>query len=149
MRKILIPLFLTALLFSVACGDDDGGGDTAAGDSSGGDSGGADDFCGILLELDQAQDPTDDLDENATEQDVEEALRTAFEDLGVQIDDLRDAAPDEIKDDVNTVADAVESFVDGGSLEELSSDEEVTAASTRLDEFEAANCGPDPDGEGE
>jgi hypothetical protein len=51
---------------------------------------------------------------------------------------------------VDTLLDAIDDFMSGDrTLDELGNDEEVNAASDRMDEFEEANCGPDPDGEGQ
>jgi hypothetical protein len=132
-RYLLLPLALTAMFVPAACGGDDGPDEEA--------------FCDTLRQLDEAEDPTEGLDENATEEDFEEALRDQFREFEDEIDDLRSSAPDEIEDDVNTVADAVQEFADGGSVEDIDN-EEVTAASDRLDEFQAESCeGGDTDGE--
>jgi hypothetical protein len=162
-KRLLIPLFVSALFLSAACGDDDGGSDNAtSGDApadqtgdetdDNGDSGGGGDtdkFCETIKELDAAEDPTESLDENATPEDIENAIRDQFAEFGDEIDDLRSSAPDEISDDVDIVADAIESFVDGdGSLDDIGTPE-VTAASDRLDTFEQENCGEDADGEGQ
>ncbi len=134
MKRLLIPLALSALFVPAACGGDDDGPNEEA-------------FCDTLRTLDEAEDPTTDLGADASEEDFEEAIRDQFRDFEDEIDDLRSQAPDEIQDDVNTVADAVEAFVDGESFEELNTDE-VNEASDRLDEFQSENCeGGDTDGE--
>lgn len=113
-----------------ACGDDggDGGGD------SGGDSGGsAEDFCSV----------GDDLDAFGASEEIDnDAFQSA-------LDDAVDAAPDEIKDDVETVRSAFEDvdLADPEALADPELQEKFTApefkeASENLEEYVNKNCEP-------
>ena len=117
---------------------DDGADDGATDDAPAAE--GAERFCQISQELEDVEDPTEELGENATPEEIEQALRDSFRELGGSIGELRDAAPEEIRADVDTLIDAIQRFIEGGTLEELSADTEVTAASDRLDQFEQENC---------
>jgi TolA-binding protein len=92
-----------------------------------------------------AEDP-----ENVDLEDVKEQFST----LNDQIEELAGEAPDEIKDDVETVRDAfaevADSIEQAESPEELSEattaaaeDEEATEASDRVDEWVQDNCDSD------
>lgn len=168
MRRILTPLILALLLFSAACGDDgDDDGDTAAAEASTDDAEGADEessddegrssgdadaeaFCEARTALDEAEDPTEGLDGSESAEEVEQAIRESFESLEDEISDLQDSAPDEISDDIDTLVEGIERFLNGDiDLDAFSTDEEILAATDRMDEFEAEHCGPDVDGEGQ
>ena len=81
-----------------------------------------------------------------------EAFRTAIEEFQGQLDEVRSAAPDEIRDDVNLVLDGFDGFfgaleeadfnvmeIDPAVLEPLNS-EELNAASERITAFTEENC---------
>lgn len=94
-------------------------------DSGGGGGGSIAAFCRIVEQLDaQEGEPTED-----------------------QINDVVDAAPSEIKDDVRTLAEALERVGDDPeAAAELFSDEDLIEAGTRVEEFQEENCdGADED----
>lgn len=139
MRRPLALLTLAALPLAslVACGDDDEGGGEAA-------ASGPERYCELSADLEAAPDPTADLPEDADEQDAEEAVRESFRESEDTIDALEEAAPDEIVDDVRTLVETVREFIDGGSLEDAGTNEEVTEATGRIEAWEEENCPDDP-----
>lgn len=93
MRKLILAI-AAVLLFGAACGDDDSL--SAAG---GGD------FCDFNADISTG---VDEVDISGDPGDLE----AAFDNLLNNIDRAVDLAPDEIRDDVATLADAMEGFVD-------------------------------------
>jgi len=118
-------LLLVALALGVAltaCGDDgdDGGGGAASG------SGDKERFCELASRDDIAGlddfDPTRDGD---------------MAELDAALDDLRDAAPEEIRDDVETVADGLRELVGILSTMDTSDPDAMAELAERTDELEA------------
>lgn len=91
------------------------------GDDDGGGEGSIEDYCRLSQESDSsAEFPTAE-----------------------EFDEIRSAAPPEIRDDVNTLIDAFQDLGDSDDPEELFAvfdDPEVAAAIENLEEFEAENC---------
>lgn len=128
------------------CGDD--GGDDGA---SGGGGGDKEAFCQLAAEEDV--DGLEDFDPNEAA-DMEELNRL--------LDELSDRAPSEIRDDVETVAEGLREFVEvlstidtsdpnalaelGERAEELEGmQEEMEAATERVDRYLEEECGIDPE----
>jgi major membrane immunogen (membrane-anchored lipoprotein) len=126
---ISVLLVLTALL--TACGDDDDG--EASGDIEA--------YCALVAELDEAGSeafaPLEE-DDSATEEDFAAAELQFIEDHADDFDDLRDIAPDEIAEDIETLLDAQEDRASGGEQEEAS--DEASEAEERVVAFEEENC---------
>lgn len=100
----------------------------AAGCDSGGGGGSIAEFCRIAQQLDDQE----------------------GEPSASQIDQVVDAAPGEIKDDVRTLAEAFERVGDDPeAAAELFSDENVIEAGTRVEEFQEENCEDGDEGAGE
>ncbi len=157
MTRFMALLAATVLVFA-ACGDDDGGSATAGGSSEA--------FCGLadevqsLDELGEGVDPTDF-----------GALENQLDEFNSVLDDAVDAAPGEIRDDVELVARTVNEMFEAmrGPLQELTEnpeaaaqnpeifqqlqeaapspeeEEELEAASQRIEEFVEEECGIDTD----
>lgn len=151
MRRLAVALAVLAFGGGLAaCGDD--GGDGAAGGGGGGGGGGDKDrFC-----------------ELAAREDIEgledfDPTRTGdMEQLDEALSDLSEAAPGEIRDDVDTVANGLRELVevlstidtsDPKAMEELTEraeelegmQERMEAATGRVDRYLEEECGIDPD----
>ena len=118
MTRRLIALSVTALTLSAlgltACGDDD-------------DSADAERYCEILADLDEAgAEAFGQLDADATEAEYDEAQKEFVEDNRSRFNQLIDAAPASIRDDVRATVDA--------ATEEGPADEEASARVTDFDE---------------
>lgn len=135
--KLLRVLCLPLALVAVSCGgDDDSGG-------GGGDGADVEAFCERLRELDTGE--TVDIND-----DPEAAM--------AEMRSLRDAAPNEIRDDLDTVIEVFEQVAeleaaetDGepdedafGEVFELIFDPDFVAASERLEQFGVDECGLEP-----
>jgi hypothetical protein len=139
-------LLLPAVLVLAACGGDDTGDASDAG-------GGVEAWCGVAQELADLSDTLDDVDPFDAG-----AIEAAYSELRSAADSARSAAPDEIRADVELLADSVVrvdealaaadySFldVDLALLEDFGDD--VDDASDRVDDFNVRECGFDPDDE--
>lgn len=134
MLAVLFALFFVTAL--AACGDD---GDDASSD----DAGASGDFC----EQADALANDDSLDELDFEDPDDVAIGVGI------LEDFRDEAPDEIRDDLSTLIDAFEAVAAAGSdpealaeLEEQFSD--LDEVSTRVEEFVLEECDVDISGDG-
>lgn len=163
MKRIIVAIAALGLL-AAACGDDDGGGNAQSleealdggSTTTGGDDGsfsgaGSDDFCEMAREVDET-DPFESSDPDDIQAGFEEANRL--------IDEVIDRAPDEIRDDFETVAEGFRAF--GEILEEHDWDlfavpEEAAAeledsrfeeAADRIDRYMEEVCGIDSDTDG-
>jgi hypothetical protein len=145
---VLVGSMFAATLFA-ACGDDDkgsdpidGGGDVAA-------------YCERIAEY---RATSDDLDAVFTGDPDPAQVETAFTTMQSMVNDLRDGAPDEIADDVDTMASAIDNVVDVMSkydwdfmqlatapefaqLQQDLEGPEVVAAGNRLTEYSETTCG--------
>lgn len=121
MRRTATTLALTAaLLASGACGDDDDGGSASVGR-----------YCDLAGRLD---DITDDIETGDTAEELSAAVERVLDDNRELLDDLEDAAPDDIKAEVEEAIDAMEKAA-GGDLEAVEA-----VDSDKLDKFEQENC---------
>lgn len=154
-----MALLATAVLALAACGNDDnGGGGTASGSSEA--------FCGLADEVQSL----DDLGEGVDPTDFG-ALESQLDEFNSVLDDAVEAAPGEIRDDVELVASTVNEMFEAmrGPLQELTEnpeaaaqnpeifqqlqeaapspeeEEELEAASQRIEEFVEEECGIDTD----
>lgn len=113
--------------------------------SCGGDAGSAAGFCDQISALDSLDvDPTAGVD--PTSDDAGEQMVAAFQDVAARFNDLEDAAPAEIADDVRLLAEGITALSDvfasvDGDFIALAGDEEALAQLEVLDspEFDAAS----------
>jgi len=119
-------------------------GDDSSEEPTGGD---LDRWCELNSDL--SNDPFEDVDEDSPEE-----IEAAFDEIESQMDDFVDAAPDQIRDDAETVVGAIRDLRDlleshdydlvtvatDPAFEKITSNSDVDAASDRIDEFETANC---------
>jgi hypothetical protein len=129
--KLIVPLlFAAALLPLSACGDDATEASVEA-------------YCDQSAELDEAGGEAFSAleeDPDATEQDYLDAEKEFIEDHRSELEELRDVAPDEIRDDVDTLIQGLLDIVDTGE-DAREGNEEFAAAEERVVAFEDANCG--------
>jgi hypothetical protein len=126
-----------------ACGDDDGG----ASSSGGGDK---DRFCALASQQD-----IEGLD------DFDPSKKGDLAELDAALDDLHDAAPGEIRDDVDTVSAGLRELVELASVDRSDPDAmaelrdraselqgrraEMQAAAQRVEQYREKECGVDED----
>jgi hypothetical protein len=157
-----VALIAVLALAGAACGDDDddagvtdgGTGATVEGEAAdsgdSGDSGdGGGDWCDLARELDADESVLDDLDFTDPE-----SLEDAFRQVVDTIENAADEAPDEIRDDVNLIADGFNDLVD--ELERVDfnfldvdssvlDNPELEAASDRIADYNERVCGIETD----
>lgn len=112
---------------SRGCGDDD---DEAAGDTER--------YCQLTRELDKAGEDAFaplEADETATEEDFADAGRRFFDEHRDDFNELRQTAPEEIREDVTVLLDGMKARAGGEEPPP-----EADAAEGRIQEFEAQNC---------
>lgn len=128
--RVAALALLVGAPFLAGCGKDDKKDDLAA-------------YCAVGKELDAYFESSD------VDFSDEDAVRGVFASDEVQdlMDRARAAAPDEIKDDLETVLDSVQAIADGEVL--ASEAEENTKENERLDAFDKKNCGSASDGTGD
>jgi hypothetical protein len=159
--KRAVLLVVPLLLAASACGDDDddAASDTAEAvegesDDDGGGGGSESEWCELAVEVEELDAVFGDFD--PTDPD---AMRNAFAEFGDVLDRAADAAPSEIEDDIeqtvdafNQLRDALEDVdynfleIDPADLEFLDNPD-VEAASERVEEFNAEECGIEADDE--
>lgn len=133
-RWMMVPVLLVAM---TACGGGDEGASTEA-------------WCDLAQDFENDLDGLDSMD--VTDPD---SVRAAFEEAQAAIDDAADAAPDEIKDAVETTQDGFAELA--GALEDVDYnfldldmsviedlDAEMEAASDEIDTFNEEECGIEP-----
>ena len=149
MRRLAVVLAVLAIGGgTAACGGDDGDGGSASGGGGGGDK---DRFCELAAQEDI--EGLEDFDPESTGD---------MEQLDEALAQLSDAAPGEIKDDVETVASGLRELVevlstidtsDPDALGELAEraeelegmQEKMEAATERVDRYLEEECGIDPE----
>ena len=166
MKKSLVLLVLGLLaLVAAACGDsgdgdDNGGSASDTSEESSSDEGGGGDSDSEFCEL--ARKFSEEFEDSAAASNQEDQA-TQFKELRAAIEQLEDEAPDEIEDDVKTVADAFResddllkkydydfSKVPEAEAENVSiNSAEVTAASNRVESYFEKTCKIDSDGDGD
>lgn len=123
MRRVVLILFAVSAALLSACGDDD---DAASGD--------VERYCELTAELEAAGEAAF---ENADEDAEESAVLAEFFEVNAEtFDELKDVAPDEISEDVETLHQANLDFIDGDE----SGLNEAEAADDRLTAFAESNC---------
>lgn len=146
--KRLAALALPIALALTACGGDDGG------DADGGDAASTEEWCGLSENLDELGSGLDTVDPFDPE-----AVRVVYGNFRSTVNEALDAAPDEIRDDVATVAEGIERVddelqavdynfldVDLAFMEDLGDD--MDAASDRIQDFNVRECGFEPSDDG-
>jgi hypothetical protein len=119
-----------AVGFTACGGDDEGVAQHARGD--------VERFCELSGELEQsAEEHFAQLDERVTQDDFEQAHVEFMEANEIELEDLAAAAPQEIREDVDTTLAGMRAQT--GEEVEVS-EAEVDAADGRLREFERENC---------
>lgn len=141
-RHTAVAALLLAPLGLTACGDEKGGADGQ--------------YCDLIREYEQ-----DSSDFGAVFSDPDatpETLKQGVDELVSAIERLRDAAPDEISADVDTVTETIASIADvlekydydfmalatapeAAELQARFDSDEVTSAGERLDAYTTATCG--------
>lgn len=118
MKRVLLAGFAAlALAFTGACAGDDADVDADLSADTNADEGSVEEYCEFAAELDSREEVPSDED----------------------LDRIVDLAPEEIKDDVETLADAIKE----GDMES----DEATAAGERLEAWEDDNCPQDDAGD--
>jgi hypothetical protein len=144
-RARLVFVLVVAAALLGACGNDDGGATTtettpAASAGNGGGAGDVERYCALTEEGDRVgREAFRDVqkDTNATEKDYERAERKFVEENEQLLDDLQEAAPDEIREDVALLVDSTRARAGlGGEVDEA----KAQAAETRTNRFEQQNC---------
>lgn len=144
-RRLIAGLMASALgALPLACDGDD---DTTEADATGEEPTGGDlvRWCELSKELNETTDFGDTSDPAAIE--------AAYNDVAARTDEYVDAAPDQIREDAETVVASITELRDlleshDWNVDEVGADPafadvfppEVNAAGTRLDDFEVANC---------
>lgn len=129
-----------------ACGDDD---DTSAGGGSGSGStteeagGDLDAYCAATVEIETIPEPDIDFESLTPEQQADEAKKFAREDLRPIVDEIVEAAPEEIRDDIEILDGAVMEIEETGDFEAAFENEKVEGASDRVHAHDLRNCGWD------
>ena len=167
MKRLAPLLAVSSLVLFVACGDDDDSSDDAAPEATtddaetdetedtdaaepAGDGEGSDpdsEWCQLARDIEERNDALDEAQTLEREQ-----LEQAYGDFVTALDDVRDDAPDEIREDVEIAADAAQEFFDAlqdvdfnildldlEGIEEISSDLET--AGNRIAEYNERVCG--------
>ena len=123
MRRVAASLVVAGLVL-IGCGDD---GEKSAGD--------VERYCELVQQI-EVEFSALDIGEDATPQDIArlrlEFIRAHQDDF----DELRDVVPDEIREDVEALRQAVQQLAEGGDT----SLAEAGRAEERVAEFEAENC---------
>jgi hypothetical protein len=141
----LFALAVLAPLGLAACGDDDDDAatDTTAavtdttGDSASGD---VEEYCEATLAIETVEEPDIDFESLTPEQQAEEAKKFAKESLRPLADRIREAAPEEVADDIAVLHAAVVEIEETGNFEAFETPENE-AASDRAHAFDLENCG--------
>lgn len=156
MKKLLLLLGLAALLLA-ACGGDGAGDEGRSGATGTEFSGkGGDDFCELAKKYEEDFEDTGDA---ASSEDIEKE----FKELTTAIDKLADEAPSEIEDDTKKIAGAFGEYNDllekydydfakipESETKEISiENEDVEAASDRVESYFEKVCKMDSDGDGD
>lgn len=129
MRRLSILGLAAVLLVFGACGDD--GNDASGGDAAGGD---LDRYCEISSELDKRGEKAfEEAPDDASEVDV---LKKFFADNDELFDELREVAPEEVRNDIETVYKANQDFIAGDE----SAAEKAEPADDRLTDYNEKNC---------
>lgn len=144
-RVIGFGMALLLGLSLAACGDDPDPspeelGDAGAQEQAQEEDGNPELYCELVEELDEAGDEIfEELekDENATNKDYKEAERNFVEEHQSTLDELVEAGPAEIKDDVRTI---VASVKDRAGLGPKVAMKEVVPAEKRVQRWEKENC---------
>jgi hypothetical protein len=133
-RKIALVGAAALTLVLGACGDGDGG-DGQAADSD------VEAYCDAELAVETIGEPDIDF-ENASEAEQQAAAKAfANDELLPKAKAVQDAAPDDIKADVDTLVAAVEDAAETGDFAAFEDDEEIEEAEANLHEFDLENCG--------
>jgi hypothetical protein len=132
--SIIIAALLALLALSACGGDDDGEGQDIA------TTGDVERYCELSAELDRAGEAAFgelERDPNATPEEFRAAERELVEGQEAEIQELQDAAPAEIVEDVETLSDALRARAGlGPQVDEA----EAAAAERRVQEFEKRSC---------
>ena len=134
----------TAAADTISTSTEDTEGDSSTEEPTGGD---LERWCELTAEL--SADPFENVDESSPAE-----IEAAFDELESQMGDYVDAAPDQVREDAETVVGAFEELGDllathdydletvatDPAFEEVIANPDVEAASDRVDEFEEANC---------
>lgn len=161
MRRLLLPLALSALLVSVACGGDDepearpeNSADVSTPEETeqpeeqeeGTDgeqaapSPDAAAYCEATSAFEEADSTLENLPEGTSLEEIDALIREAYQGQEGTLDAVVAAAPEEIRADVQMVADSIKRVLEGGSFQELFADPAIVAASERVDAYDTANC---------
>ncbi len=161
--KRLAPLLAVSslFLFAAACGDDGDSSDDASSEDATDDTDASDDsesddgdgsaadsaWCDVARDIEERDEALDEAQTLGREE-----LREAYDNFVSALDDVRDDAPDEIREDVEVAADAAQEFFDAlddvdfnildldlSSLQEVTTD--LEGASDRIEEYNERVCG--------
>ena len=97
-------------------------------------------YCEKILAIETFPEPEIDFEALNPEQQREESKRFAAQ-LAPLAEEARAAAPEEIRGEINTLADAVKKVQETGDFESAFDNPETDRASDRAHEFDLENCG--------
>lgn len=140
-RTRLTPLAMGAALALAltACGDDPATQSSAESAPSSAAGGDVDRYCELTAELDaRGEQVFADLPEDAPQEEVLRREQQLLEQISPQFDELLEAAPDAIEDDVPILLDGIRARATTG---EDPNQEASSAAEDRILAFEEENCG--------
>ena len=133
MKRLVSVVIVVVAIGLGACGDDQGGGDSAPRRSEG--AGSAPEYCDLIEELNKRSESLDNLPENPTPEQAQDVFADFVEDNAELLDDLVDAAPEEIGPDVEAFIAAFRTAATEGDFTAIEA-----ADNTRIDEYESKNC---------
>ena len=149
-RRLVAPTtaLLALTLGLAACGDDAEDDDaagvptTTAGEettSTAADGVAVASFCDALLDVDAAFNQGPDVDETATEEEIQAALQEFSATVEPLVQEVQTAAPAEIQEDVDLVAELIREGLSTGD-ESIFESDDFEAADTNIDEFALEEC---------
>ena len=144
-RPLALLLVLVLAVALAACGDDDD--DTTEGGTGTGTgteeqaSGDLETYCEATVRIETAPEPDIDFEALSPEELATEVKKYATASLRPIVNEIVEAAPEELNEDITTLDNAVKEVEETGDFEAAFETEEVEAASDRVHAHDLENCG--------